>query len=110
MYNENQHDFSLASKYLNDREQRFVGMTLGELIENKDKLNVQEEVKNLNELSEYLSTLNKIESVLELSTPRQKVLAKLVKDSIEKLDSIFQEIEQTKKIEEPYEKRRKKQN
>ena len=108
IYNENQHDFSLASKYLNDREQRFVGMTLGELIENKDKLNVQEEVKNLNELSEYLSTLNKIESVLELSTPRQKVLAKLVKDSIEKLDSIFQEIEQTKKIEEPYEKRRKK--
>jgi uncharacterized protein YdaU (DUF1376 family) len=108
IYNKNQHDFSLASKYLNDRTQGFIGMTLGELIEDKDKLKAQKDVKNLNKLSEYLNTLNKIESVLELSTPRQKVLANLVKDSIENLDSIFQEIEQTKKVEEPYEKRRKK--
>ena len=42
IYNENQNDFSLASKYLNDRDKRFVGMTLGELIEDKDKLKVQE--------------------------------------------------------------------
>jgi len=108
IYNKNQHDFSLASKYLNDRTQGFIGMTLGELIEDKDKLKAQKDVKNLNKLSEYLNILNKIESVLELSTPRQKVLANLVKDSIEKLDSIFQEIEQIKKVEEPYEKRRKK--
>ncbi len=108
IYNENQHDFSLASKYLNDRNQRFVGMTLGELIEDKDKLKTQEDISQLNELRESLVILKKMESVLELSTPRQEMLDNLVKDYLEKLDSSFQEIERTKKIEEPYEKRRKK--
>jgi len=111
IYNEEQHDFSLASKYLNDREQRFVGMTLGELIEDKDKLKAQEKAKYLNELKKSLQiTLSEMDSMFKTSAPssRQQILYKLFKDSIEKLDSVLQEIEQTKEIEEPYEKRRKK--
>ena len=111
IYNENQHDFSLASKYLNDRKQKFVGMTLGELIENKDNLKTQEEIKNLNKFREFFqTTLSKIDSISKIGSPspKKQTLYKLFEDSVAKLDSILHKIEQTKKIEEPYEKRRKK--
>ncbi len=111
IYNEDQHDFSLASKYLNDRDQRFVGMTLGELIEDKDNLKAQEKAKYLGQFRESLQiTLSQMDSMFKINSPnpRQQVLYKLFEDSIAKLDSIFDEIEQTKEMEEPYEKRRKK--
>ncbi len=111
IYNENQHDFSLASKYLNDRKQKFVGMTLGELIENKDNLKTQEEIKNLNKFREFFqTTLSKIDSISKIGSPspKKQTLYKLFEDSVGKLDSILHKIEQIKKIEEPYEKRRKK--
>ena len=111
IYNEDQHDFSLASKYLNDRDQRFVGMTLGELIEDKDNLKAQEKAKYLNQFRKSLEiTLSQMDSMFKISSPnpRQQVLYKLFENSVAKLDSIFDEIEQTKEMEEPYEKRRKK--
>ena len=51
-----------------------------------------------------------MDSMLKVSSPnpRQQVLYKLFENSVAKLDSIFDEIEQTKEMQEPYEKRRKK--
>ena len=114
VYNGEHNDFSLASKYLNDRDQRFHGMTLGELIEDKDALQVQE-IKNttdkyFNESRALLiGVLNKMRPI-KSSSPKEKNLYKEAENSIRNLDVIFHKIEENRntQIEVSYEKRRKK--
>lgn len=113
IYNENQNDFSLASKYLNDRDKRFVGMTLGELIEDKDKLKVQEiediKEKYFNESRAlFVDILEEIRQASKSNEKGEKALYQHAKNTIKKLDAIFHKIEKNKKVKEPYEKRRKK--
>ena len=90
-------------------------MTLGELIEDKDKLKVQEiqdiKEKYFNESRAlFVDILEAIPQASKSNEKGEKALYQHAKNTIKKLDAIFHKIEKNKKVKEPYEKRRKKTN